>query len=747
MKKTFLLFVIVSGLLLFSCREQKTNNRMSDKDLLIEKKVDSVLALMNLGEKIGQMNQYNAFGAPTGPLVNQPSDMEDIRAGKVGSLLNLSGAERTRKAQEIAVNETRLHIPLIFGLDVIHGYRTVFPIPLAEACSWDIEMIRKSAEIAAMEATAEGLHWTFAPMVDIARDPRWGRIMEGAGEDPYYGSLVAAAKVKGFQGDDLALPGTMVACAKHYAAYGAAEAGRDYNTVDMSERRLREVYLPPFEAAAKAGAGTFMNSFNELDGMPATGNSFLVRHILKGEWGFDGFVVSDWASVWEMIAHGVAADSSEAARLAALAGSDMEMISSCYINNLETLVREGKVSEKLIDDAVRRILRIKFRLGLFDDPYRYCDTLREKTLILHPDHIRHAREIARRSIVLLKNEDGLLPMAKTVRSIAVVGPLADDHDAPLGNWRAKGMPGDVVSLLDGIKNAVGDHTSIIYEQGCGVLDQSEAGIDRAVRAARSAELVIAVVGESAFMSGEARSRAYLDLPGKQQALLEALHKTGKPVVMVLMNGRPLTLNWAEENMPAIIEAWHLGVQAGNAIADVLFGDYNPSGKLTVSFPYAVGQIPVYYNHKSTGRPATPQNPWTSRFMDIPNEPLFPFGFGLSYTTFGYSNLRLDRTEMGFDDTLTVTIDLANTGKIAGEEVAQLYVRDLVGSVTRPVLELKGFRKVMLQPGESVSLSFKLSSTDLAFWNKDMEFIAEPGDFHVFVGPNSSELLQASFILK
>ena len=747
MKKTVLLSAMITSLLVFSCQKPKDHSGLSGKDARIERKVDSVLALMTLGEKIGQMNQYNAFGAPTGPLVNQPSDMDDIKAGKVGSLLNLSGAERTRRAQEIAVNETRMHIPLIFGLDVIHGYRTEFPIPLAEACSWDLDMMKKSAEIAAVEATAEGINWTFAPMVDIARDPRWGRIMEGAGEDPYLGSLIAAARVKGFQGDDLLLPNTMVACVKHYVGYGAAEAGRDYNTVDMSERRLREVYLPPFEAAEKAGAGTFMNSFNEMNGVPATGNKFLVRDILKGEWGFDGFVVSDWASVWEMIKHGYAADSSEAARLAALAGCDMEMISSCYINNLERLVREGKVSEKLIDDAVRRILRIKFRLGLFDDPYRYCDTIREKTLILQPDHIRHAREIARRSIVLLKNEKGLLPLSKNLKSIAVIGPLADDHDAPLGNWRAKGDPKDVVSLLEGIKNAVGKNTRITYEKGCDIFDESVAGFAPAVRAARAADVVIAVVGESAFMSGEARSRGNLDLPGKQQELLEALKETGKPVVMVMMNGRPLTINWAKQYIPAIVEAWHLGVQAGNAIADVLFGDYNPSGKLVVTFPYSVGQIPVYYSYKSTGRPATPSDPWTSRYIDIPNEPLYPFGYGLSYTTYEYSNLKLDKSEIGMNDNLTITVDVRNTGKVAGEEVVQLYVRDLVGSVTRPVLELKGFKKVPVEPGATVNVSFQLSADDLAFLNQEMKKVAEPGDFKVFVGPNSAMLLEASFVLK
>ena len=747
MRKILFPCTVTIMLALFSCQKGDVSRPGASADPVLERKVDSVLALMNLEEKIGQMNQYNAFGAPTGPLVNQPSDMEDIRAGRVGSLINLFGAERTREAQEIAVNESRLGIPLIYGLDVIHGFRTIFPIPIAEACSWDLELMERSARIAATEASATGLHWTFAPMVDIARDPRWGRVMEGSGEDPYLGSMVAVARVQGFQGDDLSADNTIVSCAKHYAAYGAAEAGRDYNTVDMSERTLREIYLRPFLAAAKAGAGTFMNSFNEIGGIPATANPFLVNQVLKDEWGFDGMVVSDWSSVWELINHGVAADSADAARLAVEAGCDMEMVSSCYIQYLESLVNEGRVDEKLIDEAVRRILRTKFRLGLFDDPYRYCDPEKEATLILHPEHRQHAREAARESIVLLKNKGSLLPLSRDLRSIAVVGPLADDHDAPLGNWRARGNPEDVVSLLEGITSAAGPGTRIIHETGCGINDPSGEGIGRAVRAARSADVVIAVVGESALMSGEARSRAIIGLPGRQEDLLKALYETGTPVIAVLMNGRPLVLNWVDENIPAILETWHLGVEAGNAIADVLFGEYNPSGKLVMSFPYAVGQIPVYYNHKNTGRPSSPDNPWTSIYLDIPYEPLYPFGYGLSYTSFDYSGLTLDRDVMGFDDLLTISISIQNTGEAAGEEVVQLYVRDMVGSVTRPVKELKDFQKVFLESGESRTLTFQLSAGDLAFWNRDMEFTAEAGEFRVMVGPNSTELMEAPFRLE
>jgi beta-glucosidase len=741
--------VIIITTLLVSCTGMETGrySGLTPEEKETERKIDSVLSLMTLTEKIGQMNQYSTWGDPTGPGADEALRMDALKEGKIGSFLNLTGAENTQIVQEIALNETRLGIPLIFGLDVIHGYRTIFPVPLGEAASWDLERIEKSTRIAAIEASASGVHWTFAPMVDICRDPRWGRIMEGAGEDPYLASLIAAARVRGFQGENLSDSNTIVACAKHYAAYGAAEGGRDYNTVDISERTLREIYLKPFKKAAETGVGTFMNSFNEISGIPATGHPLLVPKILKQEWEFRGLVVSDWNSIGEMIPHGYAADRSDAAKIAVKAECDMDMQSECYIQELENLVTEGEVDEKLIENAVRRILRIKFQLGLFDDPFKYCDTGIEQKMILHPDHIAHARDIARRSIVLLKNEDNLLPVSKTTKSIAVIGPLADDRDAMLGNWRAKGQSEDVITLLKGIIKAVGEKGMVYSAKGCGINDDSEEGFAGAVKAASLADVVIMALGESALMTGEACSRGYIDLPGKQEELLKAVHKAGKPVILVLMNGRPLTINWASENISAIVEAWLPGIQAGNAIADVIFGDYNPSGKLPVSFPYAVGQIPVYYNHKNTGRPKQPDEWFTSKYIDIPNEPLYPFGFGLSYTTFEYSNLELSSTEIGMEDELNISVVVKNTGDRAGEEVVQMYVRDMVGSVTRPVLELKGFSKILLEPGQEQKVKFKIISDDLAFYGADMEYKPEPGEFKVFMGTNSVDLLEAGFTLK
>ncbi len=741
--------VIIITTLIVSCTGMETGrySGLTPEEKETERKIDSVLSLMTLTEKIGQMNQYSTWGEPTGPGADEALRMDYLKDGKIGSFLNLTGAENTQIVQEIALNETRLGIPLIFGLDVIHGYRTIFPVPLGEAASWDLDRIEKSARIAAIEASASGVHWTFAPMVDICRDPRWGRIMEGAGEDPYLASLIAAARVRGFQGENLSDSNTIVACAKHYAAYGAAEGGRDYNTVDISERTLREIYLKPFKKAAETGVGTFMNSFNEISGIPATGHPLLVPKILKQEWEFRGFVVSDWNSIAEMIPHGYAADRPDAAKIAIKAESDMDMQSECYVQELENLVTEGEVDEKLIDNAVRRILRIKFQLGLFDDPFKYCDTDVEQKMILHPDHIAHARNIARRSIVLLKNENNILPVSKNTKTIAVIGPLADDRDAMLGNWRAKGQSEDVITLLKGIIKAVGDKGMVYSAKGCEIDDDSEEGFDGAVKAAGLADVVIVALGESALMSGEACSRGYIGLPGNQEELLKAVHKTGKPVILVLMNGRPLTINWASENIPAIIEAWLPGIQAGNAIADVIFGDYNPSGKLPVSFPYAIGQIPVYYNHKNTGRPKKPDEWFTSKYIDIPNEPLYPFGFGLSYTTFEYSNLELSSTEIGMKDELNISVVVKNTGDRAGGEVVQMYVSDMVGSVTRPVLELKGFSKILLEPGQEQKVEFKITSDDLAFYGADMEYKPEPGEFKVFVGTNSVDLLEAGFTLK
>jgi beta-glucosidase len=716
-------------------------------DPRMEHRIDSVLKLMTLEEKVGQMVQYNGKGDATGPIKARTRDIDDIKSGWVGSMLNVTGAENTREMQRLAVENSRLKIPLLFGLDVIHGYKTIFPLPLAEAASWDLDAIELSARIAATETAAAGVHWTFAPMVDIARDARWGRIMEGAGEDTWYGSLVATARVRGFQGNNLADTNTVVACAKHFAAYGLAEAGREYNTVDVSYRVLNEVYLPPFKAAVDAGVATFMNSFNELDGVPATGNSYLVNETLNGKWGFNGFVVSDWNSIGEMMVHGVAKDVAETAELAIKAGNDMDMETSAYRMHLVRLVKEGKVTEKLVDEAVRRILRIKFKLGLFDDPYRYCSATREKQTLLHPGHIKAAREMACKSMVLLKNQGQVLPLKAGLKTIAVIGPLADSKVDMVGNWNAKGEAKDVVSILEGIKTAAGPNTKVLYERGCNIKGDTAINFQPAIEAASKADVVIMAVGEGGMMSGEACSRAYLDIPGNQEALVKEIMKTGKPVVVVLCNGRPLTINWIADNVPAILEAWFPGTQAGNAVADVLFGKYNPAGKLPVTFPYAVGQIPIYYNHKNTGRPLTDyKEKWYSRYIDIPNEPLYPFGFGLSYTKFDYSNLKLSSPQMKMGGSITVTVTVTNTGNFDGEEVVQLYTRDLVGSVTRPVKELKGFKKVMLKKGESKEISFTIKPADLAFYTRDMTFKAEPGDFTVFVGTNSVNCLEDGFSL-
>ena len=729
----------------------------------VEKSIDALLERMTLQEKIGQLNQYSSNFDITGP---PPDDkdakqrLERIRSGLVGSMLNVTGAEATRRAQELAVENSRLGIPLIFGLDVIHGYRTIFPIPLAETASWDLAAIERSARIAATEAAAAGIHWNFAPMVDIARDARWGRIMEGAGEDPHLASVVAAARVRGFQGRDLAATDTIAACAKHFAAYGFAEAGRDYNIADVSEQTLRNVILPPFKAAVDAGVATVMNSFNEIGGVPATASSHLQREILKGEWAFDGFVVSDWGSIGELIPHGVAVDLRHAAQLAIVAGSDMDMEAGAYLGHLADLVESGDVAEELVDDAVRRVLRIKHRLGLFDDPYRYCSAEREDRLVSSQVHVDATRDVARKSIVLLKNEGGILPLDKTRGSIAVIGPLAADKDTPLGNWRAEAVDDSAVSLLEGIRAAVGDDVEIRYAQGAPLalgtrsghheleisLDD-RSGFAAAIAAARDADTVVIAVGEDGRQSGEGRSQVDLGLKGVQDELLKAVHKVNSNVVVVLMNGRPLILNWMAANVPAIVESWHLGSQAGNAIADVLFGDSNPSGKLPVSFPRHVGQEPLYYNAKNTGRPLPTGMVYWSHYTDEENTPLFAFGHGLSYTTFKYSNLRLSATEMAVGDELTVEVKVKNTGRRAGAEVVQLYLRDLVGSVTRPVKELKDFAKVELEPGEERTVRFKLTADDLAFYTARKRWEAEPGEFAVFVGTSSADVSEGRFSLK
>lgn len=735
---------LVVGLLLASMTRaylEPSGNTIDPKANEIERKIDALLARMTLEEKLGQLQQLD--GHADGRYREEHPEL--IRRGLLGATLNVRGAKRTNELQRIAVEQSRLKIPVLFGFDVIHGYRTIFPVPLGEASSWDPVAVERAAAIAAAESRAAGVHWTFAPMVDIARDPRWGRIVEGAGEDPYLGSVMAQARVRGFQGQDYSAPDKVVACAKHWVAYGAAEAGRDYNTTDMSEWTLREIYFPPFKAAVEAGVGTLMTAFNDLNGVPATANPFTLTKVLRGEWQFDGFVVSDYTAVEELIKHGLATDGADAAQLALNAGTDMEMVSRLYNQHGPQLLRSGQLSMKTIDEAVRRILRIKFRLGLFDQPY--ADETRERAVLLNPAHVAAARQVAARSMVLLKNDGNLLPLSKNLQSLAIIGPLADDQAAPLGSWSGDGRKEDVVTVLAGIRAKVSPNTRIHYAKGCDIDGDSTDGLAEAVRAARQSDIALVVVGESAEMSGEAASRTSLDLPGRQLDLVKAIHATGRPVVVVLMNGRPLTINWIAENVPAILETWFAGIQAGHAIADVLFGDVNPGGKLPVTFPRHVGQVPLYYNHKNTGRPPDVNNKYTSKYLDAPWTPLFPFGYGLSYTTFALSNLQLSHQRIPTNGRLTVSVDVQNTGQRAGDEVVQLYIRDVVASVTRPVRELKGFQRITLQPGETRRVQFTLGPEHLGFYNRQMRFVVEPGEFIVFVGNSSVGGLQASFFVQ
>lgn len=743
--------------LIVLCAVAITNWTVRAQNSNIAQQVEELLGKMTLEEKIGQMNQYNGFWNVTGPAPkegNAKEKYEDLKSGRVGSVLNVRGAEEVRKMQELVVNQSRLGIPLIFAQDVIHGYKTLAPIPLAEAASWDMQAIEQSARMAAIEGTAHGLNWTFAPMVDIARDARWGRVMEGAGEDPYLGARIAAARVKGFQGDDLSANNTMAACAKHFIGYGWSESGRDYNTVDFGPSTMYNVLLPPFRAAIESDVKTFMNSFNIVDGIPATANEFLQRDLLKGKMGFDGFIVSDWGSIREIAIHGAAANLEEAAVLAARAGSDMDMESMAYVKYLKSAVEDGRVKEAHIDDAVRRILKVKFELGLFDDPYKYCDPEREKELLYNPAHQEIALDMAKRSIVLLKNEGELLPLKKG-QKIAVIGELAADKTSPLGSWRIASDDGTAVSVVEGLKAKGVEFTyqrgpavftsepNFVFEMEVNETDYS--GMDKAVALAKDSEVVIMVLGEHGFQSGEARSRVNLDLPGLQQELLEAVYKVNKNIVLILMNGRPLALPWAAENIPSIVEGWQLGSQTGNALAEVLLGMYNPSGKLPMSFPRSVGQVPIYYNHFNTGRPQGNDNTvfWT-HYIDGSNSPLFPFGFGLSYTRFDYSNFTIESNN---DRQVTVSGTVQNIGEVKGEEVVQLYLRDKAASVVRPVKELKGFQKIELAPGESRVVRFTLTDKELGFYLNDGTFVVEPGEFDVMIGPNSEEGLKGSFVLK
>lgn len=734
-----ILTLILVAIFFGACTEKTTTNR-------VDQRVDSLLAIMTLEEKIGQLSLYTSDWDVTGPTI-RPGYVEDIKKGKVGAIFNAFTAKYTRRLQEIAVKETRLHIPLIFGYDVIHGHRTIFPVPLGAAASWDMAAIELSDRVAGEEAAAEGLHWAYSPMVDIARDPRWGRMMEGAGEDTYLGSQVAAARVRGLQGKGVGDINSVMACVKHYAAYGAAQAGRDYHTVDMSERMLREVYMPPYVAAIKAGSATVMSSFNEYDGVPASANKFLLTNILRDELKFDGFTVSDYTSIMELIPHGIAADTASAAAMSINAGLDMDMQAGFYDAKLAQLVKDGKVKEETINTSVRLILRKKFELGLFDDPYRYCDTAREKATIMKPEFLAIARDVARKSMVLLKNDQKVLPLPKKMKQLAVIGPLANSKREMIGAWSAAGDWAKAVTLLEGIKGAVDPSTKVAYAKGTNINDDSTQYIAEAVRIARQSDRVVLAVGEGAWMSGEAASRATLNLPGIQQQLVEEIMKTGKPVVVVLMNGRPLTINWIQDHVPAILETWFSGTVGGHAISDVLFGDYNPSGKLPVTFPKSLGQIPIYLAMKSTGRPMDPNNKYTSKYLDESNDPLYPFGFGLSYTEFKYGDIKLSQAAMSASEEMKVTCTVTNAGDRDGEEVVQLYIRDMVGSVTRPVKELKQFQKLMIKAGQSMEVEFVISSKDLTFYRQDMTVGTEPGEFTVFIGGNSRDTRSAKFSLQ
>lgn len=718
----------------------------------VKQKVDSVLRLMTLEEKIGQLNQYNDDWTATGPVTVDNHKANQIRKGQVGSLLNCMGTVNTAAWQKISM-QSRLKIPLLFGQDVIHGYKTTFPIPLAEAASWDLDAIQLSARIAATEAAASGIHWTFAPMVDIARDPRWGRVMEGAGEDPYLGSLIAKARVKGFQGSKLGNVDAVMACAKHFAAYGAAIGGRDYNSVDMSDRLLWEVYLQPFKAAAEAGAATFMNSFNDLNGIPATGNKYLQHDILKGKWNFKGFVVSDWGSIGEMINHGNVKNSYEAAFSAVTAGSDIDMESRCYKNNLAQLIKDKKVSIGLIDDAVKRILQKKFELGLFDDPFKFSNAQREQKEMNNPEHLKIAKQVAEKTIVLLKNKDQLLPLSKDTKTIAFIGPLVKEEKQNLGFWSVELPEVDysklIVTQWQGVQNKINKNSTLLYAKGCDIEGDNKDGFAEAIETAKKADVVIISVGERRDMSGEAKSRSNIHLPGVQEDLIKAIQATGKPVVVLINAGRPLIFNWTADNVPAILYTWWLGCEAGDAIADVLFGDYNPSAKLPITFPREEGQIPIYYSHFNTGRPARNDSDlnYVSAYIDLSNSAKFPFGYGLSYTNFKYSNLQLSKNKMKPNEKIDVTLNIANTGKFDGEEVVQLYLHDRVGSIVRPVKELKDFAKIKLKSGESRTIKFIIDKEKLSFYNQKLKWVAETGDFDLMIGSSSEDIrLKDSFEL-
>ncbi|MDZ4796141.1 MAG: beta-glucosidase BglX [Bacteroidota bacterium] len=757
MKKIILIvFVVVS----FSAIAQNVN------DPKMNTFISNLMKKMTIDEKIGQLNLLTPGGGiVTGAVVS--SDVEKkIKEGNVGGLFGVIGVDKIKVAQDFAVNQSRLKIPLLFGSDIIHGYKTIFPIPLALSCSWDMKIIEQSARIAAIEATADGLCWNFSPMVDIARDARWGRIAEGAGEDPYLGSQVAVAMVKGYQGNDLTKDNTMMACVKHFALYGAAEAGRDYNTTDMSRVKMYNEYLPPYKAAIDAGVGSVMSSFNEIDGIPATGNKWLLSDLLRKQWGFKGFVVSDYTSVNEMTAHGMG-DLQTVSALALGAGLDMDMVGEGFLTTIKKSLQEKKVTLQNIDQACRRILEAKYKLGLFDNPYRYIDITKPAKEILTTQRRKEARVIAAQSFVLLKNYNQTLPLKKS-GTIALIGPLANDQSNMLGTWAVSGDSKLSVTVMEGIKNIAGADVNLLYAKGANISDDSlfakkvnvfgtrididkrtsDEMLNEALTIANKSDVVVAVVGEASEMSGEAASRTDISIPESQKKLIKALAKTGKPFVLVLMSGRPLAIPEENELAASIVQVWHAGTEAGNAIADVLFGSYNPSGKLSVSFPVNVGQVPIYYSQKNTGRPSADDSPkFQSNYLDAPNAPLFPFGYGLSYTSFSYGDISLNKTSMKMNEKITASITVTNTGKYDGEEVVQLYIRDLAGSITRPLKELKGFQKIKLNAGEFKKVNFEIGVNDLKFYNSDLKFAAEPGDFKLFIGGNSRDVKEINFKLQ
>ena len=742
---TFITFLTASLMAVSSSTYTTYNtssNNCNDSDM--NSFIDDLMSQMTLDEKCGQLTMSAGHWNNTGPVVKQ-GGLEDIKEGRIGSFLSVYGADMTYQLQKVAGEDTRLHIPLLFSHDVIHGFRTIFPVPIAQASSWDPASVEQAARIAAVEATASGVHWTYAPMVDIARDPRWGRIVEGWGEDPLLCSVMTKASVRGYQGDDLSREDTLLACAKHFVAYGTVEGGRDYNSGEITERTLREVYLPSFHAAVEAGVETFMPAFNDIGGMPSHANPYLMRNILRGEWRFKGLVVSDYTGIKELLKHGVAENPLDAGVRALKAGVDIDMLSDIY-NDLPEAVTSGDLEISYIDEAVRRVLESKYKLGLFDDPYRYCSKEREEADSLTEEHRTAARKLAEKSIVLLKNKDAVLPLSKEVKSVAVIGPLADEPHSCLGSWAAAGKAEDAVTILSGLKAHL-PNTEINYVKGCSINDSDTSGFDAATDAAKQADAVILVIGEHRDMSAEAKCKTSIDLPGVQRDLAKVVIATGKPVVVVLMNGRPLSIPWLEENAPAIVEAWYPGVEAGNAVARVLLGDVNPSGKLPVTFPRTVGQIPIYYNHRNTGRPFDAHDPYTTHYLDCPITPLYPFGYGLSYTTFVYDSLRLTKTEISKDESVDVCVNVTNTGNRKGTEVVQLYMRDLVGDTARPVKELRGFKRITLQPGETKLVQFTLKPNDFACYDSKMTWRVEPGRFQVFVGGNSVATLSKELLVE